>query len=110
MKKITWILIALFAIFLATALIQSGIKPAVKSDSLDKLSLPEGFKIDVFAGNLGGSQISYPGTNPGARMMLLKDDVLFVTITREGRVVALPDKNGDKKADEAITFIGTVLK
>ncbi|MDO9097147.1 MAG: PQQ-dependent sugar dehydrogenase, partial [Candidatus Methanoperedens sp.] len=32
-------------------------------------------------------------------------DVLFVTITREGRVVALPDKNGNKKADEAITFI-----
>ncbi len=105
MRKITWILITLFAIFLAAALIQSGIKPAVKSDSLGGISLPEGFRIDVFASNLGGSPVSYPGTNPGARMMLLKDNVLFVTITRDGKVVALPDKNGDKKADEAITFI-----
>lgn len=104
-KKIAWILVALLVIVLAAVLLQSGIKPAVKSASLDKLSLPEGFGIDVFAGSLGGSQISYPGTNPGARMMLLKDDVLFVTITGEGRVVALPDKNGNKKADEAITFI-----
>ncbi|MDO9097252.1 MAG: hypothetical protein Q7U60_03935, partial [Candidatus Methanoperedens sp.] len=65
-KKIAWILVALLVIVLTAVLLQSGIKPAVKSDSLDKLSLPEGFGIDVFAGNLGGSHISYPGTNPGA--------------------------------------------
>ncbi len=102
-KKIALILIALVAIISAAMLVQFGIKPSVKSDSLDKINLPPGFRIDVFAGDLGGSSVSYPGPNPGPRMMLWKDNVLFVTITNQGRVVALPDRNG--KADEAITFI-----
>jgi len=38
-------------------------------------------------------------------MMLLKDNVLFVTIPNVGKVVALPDRNGDKKADGVVTFI-----
>ncbi len=106
-KKIALVLAALFVIALAAAVfLQFGVKPAVKSDSLGEISLPEGFRIDVFASALGGSPVSYPGANPGARMMLLKNDVLFVTIPSQGRVVALPDRNGDNKADETITFIG----
>lgn len=104
-RKIGWILIFLFALFIAIIVSQSGIKPAVKYGDLDKLNLPEGFKTDVFADNLGGSMVSYPGTNPGPRMMLLKDDVLFVSVIRQGKVAALPDKNKDKKADEVLTFI-----
>ena len=82
-----------------------GIKPAIKSGSLDNINLPQGFKIDLFVDALGDSSVSYPGPNPGPRMMLLKDKVLFVTIPNMGKVVALPDGNGDNKADSVITFI-----
>lgn len=102
-KTIVVILIAILTVLLL--LIFSGIKPAVKIDSLEEIQLPEGFRIEMFAEGLGGSAVSYPGTNPGPRMMLLKDNVLFVSITRQGRVVALPDRNNDKKADEIIVFL-----
>src|SRR3972149_1112392 len=95
-RKIIWILIALFVIILVSMFILLGIKPAFKTDSLAGISMPDGFKIDVFAGDLDGSLVSYPGPNPGPRMMLLRDGVLFVTI---------PDRDNDKKADEVITFI-----
>lgn len=105
-KKFVWILIAVFIIALAAAIfVELGVRPAVKSDSLEAINLPQGFGIDVFAGNLGGSPVSTPGTSRGPRMMLLKDDVLFVTLTRQGKVVALPDRDGDNKADEVITFM-----
>lgn len=105
MGKIAWIIAALVIALIAVMLLQLGIKPAVKLNSLDEIALPEGFKIHVFADGLGGSPVSYPGTNPGARMMLLKDGVLYVTVTGGGKVAALPDRDDDKKADEVITFI-----
>jgi glucose/arabinose dehydrogenase len=101
-KKVVWIAIALFLIIIASI---SGINPAVKSGYSDNITLPQGFKIEVFADNLDGSSVSYPGPNPGPRMMLLKDKVLFVTIPNLGKVVALPDRNNDKKADGVVTFI-----
>jgi len=104
-SKVIWILIALFVIILVSMFILLGIKPAFKTDSLAGISMPDGFKIDVFAGDLDGSLVSYPGPNPGPRMMLLRDGVLFVTIPNRGSVVALPDRDNDKKADEVITFI-----
>jgi glucose/arabinose dehydrogenase len=106
-KKIVLIaiVIAMFLIIIVLSIVNLGIKPAVKSGSLDNISLLQGFKIDVFADSLDGSPISYPGPNPGPRMMLLKDNVLFVTIPNRGTVVALPDKNNDKKADGVVTFI-----
>ncbi len=104
MSKKIILLLALLAVAIILVVFL-GIKPAVKSDTLDKIKLPPGFKIEVFADNLGGSPVSYPGTNPGPRMMLFKDNVLFVTITGQGRVVALPYKEGASKADETITFI-----
>ena len=103
-KKIVWIVIALFLIIIVIASIL-GIKPSIKPGSLDHITLPQGFKLDVFADALDGSSVSYPGPNPGPRMMLLKDNVLFVTIPNKGKVVALPDGNGDKKADGVVTFI-----
>jgi glucose/arabinose dehydrogenase len=102
-KKIVLIAITIFLIIVIASIL--GIKPAVKSGSLDNISLPKGFKIDVFADALDGSSVSYPGPNPGPRMMMLKDNVLFVTIPNLGKVVALPDVNGDKKADGVVTFI-----
>ena len=102
-KKIVLIAIAIFLIIIIASIL--GIKPAVKSGSLENISLPQGFKIDVFADAVDGSSVSYPGPNPGPRMMLFKDNVLFVTIPNRGKVVALPDENRDKKADRVVTFI-----
>ncbi len=103
--KIVLLLIAIAVLLIIIAASILGIKPAIKSVSLDNISLPRGFKIEVFADALDGSSVSYPGPNPGLRMMLLKDNVLFVTIPNKGKVVALPDVNGDKKADRIVTFI-----
>src|SRR5450759_469593 len=102
-KKFVLIAIAILLIIIIASIF--GIKPAVKSGSLDGINLPRGFKIDVFADTLDGSSISYPGPNSGPRMMLLRDNVLFVTIPNTGKVVALSDENGDKKADRVVTFI-----
>ncbi len=104
-KKIAWIVIVVFFTIIAASIILLGIKPSVKSDTLEEIDLPPGFKIEVYADALGGSSVAYPGPNPGPRMMLLKDSVLFVTIPNIGKVVALPDRNGDKKADSVVTFI-----
>ncbi|MCX9010464.1 MAG: PQQ-dependent sugar dehydrogenase [Candidatus Methanoperedens sp.] len=105
-KRTAWVFVAIFAIaVIAAAFIFLGLRPSVKSGSLDNINLPQGFRIDVFAGDLDGSAVSYPGPNPGPRMMLLKDNILFVSVPNRGKVVALPDRNRDKKADEAITFI-----
>ena len=103
-KRLVYISIALLAILIAI-ISQSGIKPSVKSETLPDIKLPDGFRIDVFADNMGGSPVSYPGPNPGPRMMLLKEGVLFVTVPNMERVVALPDRNDDKKADETKIFI-----
>jgi len=105
-RRSAWLLVVIFIIaIVAAAFIFLGLRPSVKSDSLDKINLPQGFRIDVFAGDLDGSAVSYPGPNPGPRIMLLKDNVLFVSVPNRGKVVALPDRNRDKKADEAITFL-----
>lgn len=109
-KKIVWIAIIIFLIIIAASIALLGIKPAVKIGSLDKINLSQGFKIDVFADSLDGSYVSYPGPNPGPRMMLMKDNILFVTIPNRGTVVALPDMNGDKKADSPVTFISGLNK
>ncbi len=105
MKKITMIGIVAFLIVIAASIAFLGVKPALKPDSPEVIHLPTGFRIEVFADSLDGSPVSYPGPNPGPRMMLLKDNVLFVTVPNTGKVVALPDRNGDKKADEVIPFI-----
>jgi len=102
--KILLIFIGLIAILIAI-ISQSGIKPSVESDTFPDIKLPEGFRIEVFADNMGGSPVSYPGPNPGPRMMLLKDGVLFVTVPNMGRVAAILDRNEDKKADETKIFI-----
>ncbi|VVB89711.1 Glucose / Sorbosone dehydrogenase [uncultured archaeon] len=103
--KIRWMLVIIFVIILVAALALLGLQPSIKSESPDIVKLPPGFSVDIFAENLGGSPVSYPGPNPGPRMMQLKDNVLFVTVPNLGKVVALPDRNGNKKADEVITFI-----
>ncbi len=94
---------------LALAYFLAGIRPSVQSD-LNKIALPAGFVIEVFADDLGKSSVSYPGTNTGPRMMEFHNGVLYTSITSQGRVVALPDRNRDGKADEIVTVIEKLNK
>jgi glucose/arabinose dehydrogenase len=57
---------------------------------LDKIQLPEGFKIDVWAENV----------NNARSLCLSPDGTLFVGTRSEGKVYALRDTNGDFRADQ----------
>jgi glucose/arabinose dehydrogenase len=59
------------------------------------LSLPPGFSISVFAKGLGGPRVM--AYDPAGN--------LVVSIPSQGRVVALPDRNGDGVADEIVTVV-----
>lgn len=61
---------------------------------LDRLNLPEGFSIDVYAENLEGARSMAMGT----------DGTLFVGTRNEGKVYAVKDTDGDFKADETYTI------
>ena len=66
-------------------------KPATNTDELLKnLKIESGFSISIFAKNL---------INPRA---MIRDNSgnLLASLTSEGKVVVLPDKNNDGKADE----------
>ena len=59
------------------------------------LQLPPGFTISVFAAHV-----------PGARVLALDPaGTLLVSLTRQGKVVALPDKNSDGQADQVVTVL-----
>ena len=64
-------------------------------NSHERLKLEKGFKMDKFAAGLGSPRF----------MAYSPDGVLFATIIKSGKVVALPDKNKDGKADKVITFL-----
>lgn len=61
---------------------------------LDKIKLPEGFKIEIYAADI-----------PNARSMVWGDKgTLFVGTRSEGKVYAVVDTNNDKKADKVYTI------
>ncbi|MCS6804486.1 MAG: sorbosone dehydrogenase family protein [Acidobacteriota bacterium] len=61
---------------------------------LEKIKLPPGFRISVYAGNV-----------PNARAMALgKNGTLFVGSRSAGKVYAVIDRDKDQKADEVITL------
>lgn len=62
---------------------------------VDALKLPPGFKIAVFAEGLRTPR--FFATSP--------DGVLFVTLIAEGAIFALPDRDMDGRADEAIPYL-----
>lgn len=108
LRKKFWIVISasiLILIILAAMYLFLGIRPSIDSTSFDAIHLPSGFEIEIYADDLGSSLLSYPGPNAAPRMMMLKDNVLFVTLTRQGRIVALRDINSDKRADETVVFL-----
>jgi glucose/arabinose dehydrogenase len=61
---------------------------------LEKLKLPEGFKIDIYA----------QGVVNARSMELSPNGTLFVGTRSEGSVYALKDTDGDMKADQAYTI------
>lgn len=72
----------------------AGAPPLVEPSSTG-LQLPPGFTLSVFAAHV-----------PGARVLALDPaGTLLVSLTRQGRVVALPDKNGDGQADDVVTVL-----
>ncbi|MDP3646194.1 MAG: PQQ-dependent sugar dehydrogenase, partial [bacterium] len=74
------------------------LKPAPSLPVLDEdlpFTVPDGFAVSVFSRDV-----------PGARV-LTRDfkGTLVASLTSEGRVVALPDTNGDHKADATIDIL-----
>jgi len=63
--------------------------------SADDIALPDGFKIEEYAGGLDNPRF----------MAISPDGVLFTADMGDGAVIALPDKNGDGKADSVNKFI-----
>ncbi|MFM8394536.1 MAG: sorbosone dehydrogenase family protein, partial [Acidobacteriota bacterium] len=53
------------------------------------LQVPAGFKVEVFAAEITGGRL----------MAVSPDGVLYIARQPKGDVVALPDRNGDGKAD-----------
>ena len=71
-----------------------GRAPGAAKAQLEKLKLPPGFQIDVYADDV-----------PNARQMALSPNgTLFVGTREDGRVFAVVDRNKDQKADEVITI------
>lgn len=58
------------------------------------LSLPKGFKVSVFAAGLKGPRFAAVGP----------DGVIYVSLPREGKIIALPDKDADGVADSVAVF------
>ncbi len=72
---------------------------------LSYLNLPEGFKINLFAQDLGGPNVYVPGPNYGSRHMVIKGNTVFTTLLKNGQVLALTDSNNDGVADEKKVFL-----
>ena len=78
------------ALLLMLAGASTLIAPPADDLPLDKIKLPEGFTIEVYAGDV-----------PNARQMALTPGgTLFVGSRRGGKVHAVVDQNGDFKADQ----------
>lgn len=68
--------------------------PAAPSDQ-ERLRLPPGFAIELFARDLGHARF----------LTLDPRGILLVSVPRSGHVLALPDDDGDGRADRRITVI-----
>ena len=62
---------------------------------IDKLKLPDGFKVDVYA----------EGVVNARSMAYSPDGILYVSTRNEGNVYAVIDENNDFKADKIITLL-----
>ena len=110
-KLIFFMIILIAALFLVSVpLIKNGNKKIQNENPvLKNIKLPDNFELDIFASELGKG-FNLPGPNRGVRFMEFYKDVLFVSIPSSGSIVALPDKDNDGKADEAIKVIDGLNK
>ncbi|WP_292466261.1 PQQ-dependent sugar dehydrogenase [Methanolobus sp.] len=99
---VVFIVIVFLVVFSANYL---GLRPTVTGSGVEGIDLPPAFAIDVYADDLGSTLLSFGGPSPGPRMMMIKDDLLFVSIPNKGLIAVLPDRNGDNLADEVQVFI-----
>ena len=94
-KSITLFALTIIAFFLLTS--ASCVKlAAVKTDRplLEKIKLPPGFKIEIFADSVENARSMAWG----------EKGTLFVGTRKSGDVHAIVDNNGDKKADKVYTI------
>lgn len=77
----------------------------VSDDALSFLHLPAGFYIKIFSSDLSSSVLSRPGPGLGPRLMMVKDDMVFVAVPGSGSIFVLRDTDGDTKADWQGAFI-----
>jgi glucose/arabinose dehydrogenase len=70
--------------------------PTIKAPgpALEKIKLPPGFRIDLYATGIEGAR----------SMALGPQGVLFVGTRNEGKVYAVLDRDEDQKADEVLTI------
>jgi len=108
MKKIKYFLLILVFILIIILIykiypIYRGVKPAylssklkiVSDEELKYLNLPENFMIRIFAKGVNGARV-------------IKEDPagnLIVSLTKEGKIVSLPDLDQDGRADKIITLL-----
>ncbi len=112
------LLVLVIAFFVVTSFLsirpskEPEIIPSENQDNVEEVtgfSLPEGFKVSIFAENLGSSNYASPGPNNGPRILKYDDNGnLFVSLTRQGKVVVLKDTDNDFKADEVIEFLSNL--
>lgn len=67
---------------------------------INALKVPEGFAMSVFASSITGARV----------MTFDPQGVMLVSETSEGRIVALPDKDGNGEADSIITVASDLNK
>lgn len=95
MRKIGIYALAFLAVILLAAVLFQSMDTGQRTLPLDKIKLPPGFKIDIFASNV-----------PGARSMTISPNgTVFVgTKDTKGSVYAILDYNKDGKADEVVAI------
>jgi glucose/arabinose dehydrogenase len=108
MKRIIFLgtplfIILIFILYSKIYPLYKGVKPGylpskikiTYDDELKYLKLPENFAIQVFAKGVNGARV-------------IKEDPagnLIVSLTKEGKIVSLPDLNQDGRADKIITLL-----
>lgn len=99
------LVILLVLIFAFIAYEYVGVRPSASADGVEDISLPPGFAIETYADNLGSSLLSYPGPDPGPRMLLQKDGIVYVSIPNRDMIAVLPDRDDNNEADEVSVFM-----
>jgi len=108
MKRIIFLgtpllIILIFILYSKIYPLYKGLKPGylpskikiISDEELKYLKLPENFAIQIFAKSVNGARV-------------IKEDPagnLIVSLTKEGKIVSLPDLNQDGRADKVIILL-----